>query len=334
MSFRLIPFRRRQKRFSLFFLPLMVGPLLFCTAQEETQRYKVSLVSSVSQGQSLFLYLSPFGEDDVEVSAKLYRNRDDKLMRKAKPFGVEVKKNKKYKGMIGVIPFAITTDMETGEYKVVLNIEDSKGVQENSYPLVVDATEWEKETIKATKSMKEIKSNPKKVTQSQKESQELWGVLTDRIDASYFFDSFRLPIKKKYRLSSPFGSQRIFLYQDDSRSVSTHRGEDFAVPIGTPIYAPADGIVTMAVSRIVTGNTIVIEHLPGVTTVYYHLDTLDVKKGAEVKTGEIIGTVGTTGYSTGPHLHWQMNIDGFQVNPMYFLKEPLLDINGAVDTLK
>jgi len=84
----------------------------------------------------------------------------------------------------------------------------------------------------------------------------------------------------------------------------------------------------MAEDRILTGLTIIIEHLPGVFSLYYHLDRLDVVPGDAVVAGDAIGTVGSTGLSTGPHLHWELRVAGAAVDPSPYLERPLVDTAG------
>jgi murein DD-endopeptidase MepM/ murein hydrolase activator NlpD len=75
----------------------------------------------------------------------------------------------------------------------------------------------------------------------------------------------------------------------------------------------------MAENRISTGYSIVIEHLPGLYSLYYHLSKMDVKEGDMVKKGQLIGLSGSTGLATGPHLHWEMRLNGEAVRPEFFL---------------
>jgi murein DD-endopeptidase MepM/ murein hydrolase activator NlpD len=101
---------------------------------------------------------------------------------------------------------------------------------------------------------------------------------------------------------------------------SFHKGVDFAASQGTPIYAAASGTVVIAGYSSSAGNWVVISHGGGLTTKYMHMvSTPLVSAGQSVSAGENIGYVGTTGYSTGPHLHFQVEVNGTAVNPMYYL---------------
>ena len=83
----------------------------------------------------------------------------------------------------------------------------------------------------------------------------------------------------------------------------------------------------MSTFRIMTGNTLVIEHLPGLYSLYYHLDTREAEKNDFVEQGQLIGTVGHTGLSTGSHLHWEIRTCGIAVDPESFLRSDILDMS-------
>ena len=136
----------------------------------------------------------------------------------------------------------------------------------------------------------------------------------------YTLKPFALPVDSK-RITSGFGDRRVFVYTDKKTSTSLHYGIDYGVPTGTPVKACAEGKVVLAESRISTGWSVVIEHLPGLYSLYYHLDSLGVHEGQYVKQGERLGLSGATGLATGPHLHWEIRLNMEAVNPEFFLKE-------------
>ncbi len=98
-----------------------------------------------------------------------------------------------------------------------------------------------------------------------------------------------------------------------------HEGLDIATQSGNPIRAPSNGIVSYAGWESGFGNTVVIDHGYGITTLYGHMSKIEVKTGEIVKRGQTIGLVGDTGFSTGPHVHYQVMINGIPVNPMRYL---------------
>ncbi len=108
--------------------------------------------------------------------------------------------------------------------------------------------------------------------------------------------------------SSPFTGGREF-----------HRGLDIAGRLGTPVYAPADGVVRFAGERRALGNSVSLKHGYGVESLYGHMNEITVKRGQKVARGEQIGTLGSTGRSTGPHLHYQVQVNGVPVNPRNYI---------------
>lgn len=124
-------------------------------------------------------------------------------------------------------------------------------------------------------------------------------------------ESFIWPAKG--RISGQFGSQRI--YNGDPGSY--HSGVDIAAPTGTYYVAPADGVVTLAASSPFTleGNLLMIDHGMGLNSAFLHSSEILVKEGQQVKRGEPIGRIGSTGRATGPHLHWSMKWNDARIDP-------------------
>jgi len=98
-----------------------------------------------------------------------------------------------------------------------------------------------------------------------------------------------------------------------------HRGLDISARRGTPVFAPADGVVVFAGRNGGLGKTIRISHGFGFTTLYGHLHEISAEAGDEIHRGEQIGTVGNSGRSTGSHLHYEVHADGKSVNPLYYI---------------
>ena len=130
-------------------------------------------------------------------------------------------------------------------------------------------------------------------------------------------DLFKLPIKARFRWTSPYG-YRI----DPIKKVrSFHTGTDMACPTGTPIYAAMGGTVTYTGVSSVFGNYVIVSHPNGYQTLYAHMSKILVKKGQSVGQETKLGLVGSTGYSTGPHLHFTVYKNGKVVDPMTVLKK-------------
>ncbi|MFT5742841.1 MAG: murein DD-endopeptidase MepM/ murein hydrolase activator NlpD [Paracoccaceae bacterium] len=121
---------------------------------------------------------------------------------------------------------------------------------------------------------------------------------------------FAVPVHDSYRFTSGFGQ----------RWGRMHNGTDFAAPIGTPIYAPADGVVTFAGWSSGYGRLVKIQHEFGVETRYAHQNRIRVEVGQRVSRGDRIGDIGNSGRSTGPHLHYEIRVGGRPVNPMIYIR--------------
>lgn len=172
-------------------------------------------------------------------------------------------------------------------------------------------------SAKNTKILKE--KSPKKTEQRNRFAEVIKG---QNIDSLYFRGPFIMPFQAK-RISSPFGEKRTSKYTDGKTSTSRHWGIDYPAPIGTPIVAPGDGKVVLAENRIVTGWTLIIEHAPAVYTIYYHLNKIYVAEGDFVNQNTKTAEIGTTGFSTGPHLHWELRINEVPADPEHLLKNKL-----------
>lgn len=131
------------------------------------------------------------------------------------------------------------------------------------------------------------------------------------IEDLYFEDSFIMPVENA-RISSSFGEMR---FVNNATTPTRHAGIDYAIECGTPVYASNAGYVEVSQYLTMIGNTIVIDHGLGLKTYYEHMESLEVEAGELVEKGQVIGYVGTTGYSTGCHLHFQAMIKNQSFNP-------------------
>lgn len=127
---------------------------------------------------------------------------------------------------------------------------------------------------------------------------------------------FRLPVDEPYCIKSWFGNRRS--YNGGSYSYF-HTGLDFGVCASLNIYAPAPGVVVFAGPLTVRGNATIIDHGWGVYSGFWHQEQIQVKEGDRVETGQLIGLIGGTGRVTGPHLHWEVWVNGVQVEPQDWL---------------
>ena len=148
------------------------------------------------------------------------------------------------------------------------------------------------------------------------ENKEIAKVRALNSKINYIFQDFIWPVQGI--ITGVFGSQRVL----NGEPRRPHYGIDIAASKGTNILAPTDSIVRMAEDNLYfTGGTIMLDHGHGVTSVYSHLSKLLVKKNQKIKKGHVIGHVGSTGRSTGPHLDWRINWFDQRLDPSLFIKQ-------------
>jgi murein DD-endopeptidase MepM/ murein hydrolase activator NlpD len=129
---------------------------------------------------------------------------------------------------------------------------------------------------------------------------------------------FRLPAAGI--MSSGYGTARS--YDDGITYDVFHAGADFAAERGTPIYAPANGIVVETGELTVRGLFTIMDHGWGVYSGFWHQSSIMVSPGDSVAVGQQIGTIGNTGLSTAAHVHWEMWVEGVQVDPLQWVRQP------------
>ena len=169
---------------------------------------------------------------------------------------------------------------------------------------------------------KEYYENKKKEDQLDKELEEYLAELQRKNQAKMESGDWLWPISLDdyHYNSSGFGWRKLYGVWD------YHRGWDLAAYRGTPIYASKGGKVVIATYHNSYGNYVVIDHGDGVSTVYAHCSKLTVSKGDTVKKGDKIGEVGTTGNSTGNHLHFEFRLNGKFIDPFTYIKKPPIKI--------
>jgi murein DD-endopeptidase MepM/ murein hydrolase activator NlpD len=137
------------------------------------------------------------------------------------------------------------------------------------------------------------------------------------LDKESFLNSTPTVLPTEGWITSYFG-QRISPYLG---KLKMHEGLDVGAPPGTPISSPADGIVTFSGEKAGFGKFVQVDHGYGIETIYAHNQSLNVRSGQKVKRGALLAAVGNTGHSTGPHLHYEVRVNGIAVDPLYFILE-------------
>jgi murein DD-endopeptidase MepM/ murein hydrolase activator NlpD len=164
------------------------------------------------------------------------------------------------------------------------------------------------------------------------EAERLWAVINHTGAEIHTTGTFAPPVTS-IRRTGFYGDRRVYRYAGGSSDTVIHAGVDYGIPRGTAVTACADGRVVLACFRIVTGNSVIIEHLPGIYSLYYHMDSITVSEGNMVRQGELLGESGSTGLSTGPHLHWEIRIAGENADPDAFTARPVLDKTAIFNKL-
>jgi len=129
---------------------------------------------------------------------------------------------------------------------------------------------------------------------------------------------FVVPLRDHLRVTSGFGTRRSY---SGGPPTSYHEGLDYGATAGTSVLAAAAGRVALAEELAVRGKAVIIDHGLGVYSGYYHLSEIAVKAGQKVVRGDLIGKVGSTGLSTGSHLHWEIRVGGVYVDPLQWTQQ-------------
>lgn len=168
------------------------------------------------------------------------------------------------------------------------------------------------------KNPKMVNPDPEQLARIRSETQRMRAVYRSYTDRSTLPEPVRsqslMPFAQPVPgiVSSPFGRRRIL----NGEPRSPHSGLDIAASTGTPILAPAPGVIALTGDFYFNGQTVFIDHGEGLITMYCHLSKIDAVEGAAIERGMVLGEVGSTGRSTGPHLHWSVSLNGHRVDPI------------------
>jgi murein DD-endopeptidase MepM/ murein hydrolase activator NlpD len=152
--------------------------------------------------------------------------------------------------------------------------------------------------------------SPEDSKRAEEEGKKMESIWQKASSEKLWLGGFLTPIKSE--LTSGFGRRRVV----NNQPRSPHSGVDLKAAAGTPILAANGGKVVLAEELFFSGNTVIIDHGLGLYTYYAHCSKLQVRVGEEVKKGQVIAEVGSTGRVTGPHLHWACRLNGARVNPL------------------
>ncbi|AZO95729.1 M23 family metallopeptidase [Halocella sp. SP3-1] len=212
-------------------------------------------------------------------------------------------------GFLALIP--ISYWLKPGEYKLEINgqnfnmLKDIKILPGNFRKSYLDV-DSEKEEIVRPQSKETIE-------RKKRDNQLINKARKNSSNTRLWQGKFIWPVDGT--ISTPFGATRYI----NNRLQNRHSGLDIAASKETAVKAAASGIVKLAAELLVTGNTIIIDHGWNISSSYCHLDDIKVSAGQKIEKRDIIGSIGSSGFSTGPHLHWTVKVNGVFANPEWFI---------------
>jgi len=224
-------------------------------------------------------------------------------------------------GKPGFSAAVLTVPSTLNSSSAVIRLNNENGIV-YEIPVIITPRDFVSEIIDLNPVLTGIRTDPS--PQRTDEGNRLWSILSTTGNQIYHTGKFVIPVASSRRTSF-FGDRRVFRYSNGSSDTSIHAGVDFGVPRGTIVTACGAGKVVLAAMRIVTGNSVIIEHAPGIYSLYYHLDSISVQEGAIIETGTLLGFSGSTGLSTGPHLHWEIRVSTENTDPDAFTVRPVID---------
>jgi murein DD-endopeptidase MepM/ murein hydrolase activator NlpD len=202
---------------------------------------------------------------------------------------------------------AVGLKTSPGTYRII--VKDGK--ERSKVSLNVKAAKFS--VLRITLPEKKVFLSPEDLERAEQEEKRLMSIW-QKISEKFWEGSFIYPLENE--LSTQFGTKRII----NKKKISIHGGLDIRGKEGDEIRASNKGKVVLAEGLFFGGNTVILDHGQGIFTVYMHLSGFNVKQGDDVSRGDIIGFVGSTGRSSGPHLHFGVKVFDISVNPVTFLK--------------
>jgi len=267
-------------------------------AEETSKPLKVTLSNNLlEQGETLIITAENLKSNQI-ITGKF----DDKI------FDFFPVKDNKYIGVVG-----IDVKKKPGDYSLIVTISGENPIKKT---ITVKKADFNITELALNQELKEKNYTPSNIVENiiTTDGVLIWEVLKKYTSKPYFNKPFVYPLDSVVDVGA-FGNIR------KSGDVSLqHLGVDLDALENTPIYAINDGIVRFVKPLTVYGNTVIIDHGLGIYSLYLHLNEFQVKEGDKVKRGQIIGLVGNTGYSLGPHLHLSIKVNEASINPLKFIE--------------
>ncbi|MEI6877220.1 MAG: M23 family metallopeptidase [Spirochaetota bacterium] len=298
-------------------LPLLLLGHALLFAQGHSGFSTLVAPESLRQGDPLFVGFSansPVTEGRLEL-----RDQAGKLISRGRLYTISHDRGGVYYGAVLGLPY----EAAPGNAEIRLSGKLDEGSLHLSKRIMIEARRFPSEDVPLDTANTVLRTipDPKKV----EEALNIQSIYARSDEGEVWMNgSFVMPVPD-LRRSAGFGDRRRYLYASGGTDSIWHSGIDFAEPVGTPVLAPASGRVVYSGLRIVTGYTMVIEHLPGIYSVFMHLSKGLIPVGQVARQGEAVALSGNTGLSTGPHLHWEVRAGGEPVDPEFWLSRQPLD---------
>jgi len=258
----------------------------------------------------------------IEVFPKVVKQGDACLIKGMKPaslksmdgeflgrrFPIALRSDETYEGLVGV-------DMNTRAGVHLIKVKAPDGSREaysGSLSVKVEKVDFGIEKLSLPSSMVEL--DARTLERVNKESERLKTLFQGFREESLWKGAFARPVEGE--VSATFGVGRII----NGQRRSPHTGIDLQAEEGTPVLACNNGIVVLVDQLFFSGKSVILDHGWGLYSMYFHLSEVEVREGERVRTGSVLGRVGSTGRSTRPHLHWGILINGARVDPVSLLR--------------
>ena len=301
----------------------------------KTEEYEININynNEVKQGDAIFVKMR-FSLTDKknknlkaelnDTSAMLFLYTGEKKI-DSSAFYVLQNKNLKDAHKTNVLNFLtgipLSTYFTTKETSFLKVVYKPFGLKEYEFnlPVTIIEKDFNSETLQLDEKNSNIKNDisPRRMEEI-KHLNEILGTVNPQ--SVYNVKAFVRPVESN-RYTAFFGDRRVYAYTNGKSSTSLHYGNDYGVPEGTEVKACGDGKVVLVADRVSTGWSVVIEHLPGLYSLYYHMSSTNLKEGQMISSGELVGLSGSTGLATGPHLHWEVRLNMAAVNPDFFTQD-------------
>ena len=316
-----------MKKTLLAILCILQFSMIFAiNAKYESEDYNLNVNYNdvITPGDAIFVRMTILNNKnhkkskaDSDKKAVLQLLQEKKVIESAAFYTLKTKKQNNIEMLAGI---PVSLWLKEGNYSIKVIFEETpSSVKEFILPSRLVMKTFPEEIIELDAKNTSIKTDnsPERAAQIDKLNNILFTTMPSDI---FSLKKFTAPTDSQ-RYTAYCGDRRTYAYSNGKSSTSLHYGNDYGVPTGTDVKACAAGKVVMAENRISTGWSVVVEHLPGLYSLYYHMSELSVKEGDMVNQGQLLGKSGATGLATGPHLHWEIRLNGSAVRPEFFLND-------------